>query len=119
MHMQVQGKEPPTKLTPQMIPPSCQNETQQKQQQAAPLVPNKNPLVPLSVTTAAAPINPGDYSAIKELVTLHGDFKQLGREKLQLKQELVEKQVAIQYKKSEIKVSAQLTPLKIHKSPTV
>ena len=115
MHMQVQGKEPPTKLTPQMIPPSCRNKMQQKQKQAVPLVPNKDPLVPLSVTAAAAPIKPGDYSAIKELVTLHGGVKQLGREKLQLKQELVEKKVAIQHKKSEIKVSTQLTLLKIHK----
>ena len=104
--MQVRGKEPPTKLTPQMIPPSCRNKMQQKQQQAAPLVPNTDPLVPLSAAAAATvPIKPGDYSAIKELDTLHGEVEQLGREKLQLKQELVEKQDAIQQKKSEIDVS--------------
>ena len=80
---------------------------QQKQQpqQAAPLVPTVDPLTPVPVTAAAALLKPGDYSAIKELDTLHGEVEQLGREKLQLKQELVEKQDAIQQKKSEIDVS--------------
>ena len=90
-----------------MMPPSCRNQIQQKQQQqqAAPFVPIVDPLVPIPVTAAAAPLKPGDYSAIKELDTLHGEVEQLGREKLQLKQELVEKQDAIQQKKSEIDVS--------------
>ena len=92
-----------------MMPPSCRNQIQQKQQQqqqAAPFVPIVDPLVPVPVTaTAAALLKPGDYSAIKELDTLHGEVEQLGREKLQLKQELVEKQDAIQQKKSEIDVS--------------
>ena len=104
--MQIQGREPPTKLTPQMIPPSCRNKMQQKQPQAAPLLASIDPLMPLSTTAAAAataPIKLGDYSAIKELYTLHGEVEQFGRE---LKKELVEKQDAMQQKKSEINVSA-------------
>lgn len=87
-----------------MMPPSCRN---QIQQQAVPLVPKVDPLVPVPVAaaTAAVLLKPGDYTAIKELDTLHGEVEQLGREKLQLKQELVEKQDAIQQKKSEIDVS--------------
>ena len=77
---------------------------QQQQQAAAPLVPTVNPLVPVPVGVAA-PLKPGNYLAIKELDTLHGEVEQLGREKLQLKQELVDKQDAIQQKKSEIDVS--------------
>lgn len=80
---------------------------QQQQQQTAPLVSSVNPLVPVPVT-AAGPLKPGDYSAIKELDTLHGEVEQLSKEKLQLKQELVEKQDAIQQKKSEIDVSIYL-----------
>lgn len=90
-----------------MIPPSCQNKMQQ-QQQTLPLVSQVSPPVPIPVTVAAAstgPLKPGDYSAIKELDTLHGEVEQLNRDKLQLKQELVEKQDAIQQKKSEIDVS--------------
>ena len=97
----MRGKDPPTKLTPQMIPPSCRN---QMQQQATPLASTVNPLVP-APATASGPVNPGDYSAIKELDTLHGEVDQLNKEKLQLKQELVEKQDAIQQKKTEIDVS--------------
>lgn len=100
----MRGKDPPTKLTPQMIPPSCRNQMPQ-QQQTTPIVSKVNPLVPAPVAAAAGPIKPGDYSAIKELDTLHGEVEQLGKEKLQLKQELVEKQDAIQQKKSEIDVS--------------
>ena len=100
----MRGKDPPTKLTPQMIPPSCRNQMPQ-QQQTTPVVSKVNPLVPAPVAAAAGPIKPGDYSAIKELDTLHGEVEQLGKEKLQLKQELVEKQDAIQQKKSEIDVS--------------
>ena len=77
---------------------------QQQQQQAAPFASNVNPLVPVPIT-AAAPLKPGNYTAIKELDTLHGEVEQLSREKLQLKQDLVEKQDAIQQKKSEIDVS--------------
>ena len=77
------------------------------QQQATPLVSTVNPLVPTPAAAAAAagPLKPGDYSAIKELDTLHGEVDQLNKEKLQLKQELVEKQDAIQQKKTEIDVS--------------
>lgn len=74
------------------------------QQQATPLASTVNPLVP-APATASGPVNPGDYSAIKELDTLHGEVDQLNKEKLQLKQELVEKQDAIQQKKTEIDVS--------------
>lgn len=74
------------------------------QQQTAPLASTVNPLVP-APATAAGPLKPGDYSAIKELDTLHGEVDQLNKEKLQLKQELVEKQDAIQQKKTEIDVS--------------
>lgn len=97
----MRGKDLPTKLTPQMIPPSCRN---QMQQQTTPLAPKVSPPV-TGAAIASGPVKPGDYSAIKELDTLHGEVEQLNREKLQLKQELVDKQDAIQQKKSEIDVS--------------
>lgn len=87
-----------------MVPPSCRNQVQQQQQQGAPLVAKVTPSVSAPVV-AAVPLKPGDYSAIKELDSLHGEVEQLSREKLQLKQELVEKQDAIQQKKTEIDVS--------------
>ena len=107
----MRGKDPPAKLTPQMVPPSCRNKVQQQQQQqqTAPLVAKVSPPILVPVTaTAAGPLKPGDYSAIKELDTLHGDVEQLNREKLQLKQELVDKQDAIQQKKTEIDVSISI-----------
>jgi len=75
-----------------MIPPSCRNQPTQTTE-------------PISVTSSTTSIQSGDYTAIKELDNLHGEVEQLNREKLQLKQELVDKQDAIQHKKKEIDVS--------------
>ena len=90
----MRGKDPPQKLTAQMIPPSCRNQPTQTTQ-----------LESIPMTSSTTSIQSGDYAAIKELDNLHGEVEQLNREKLQLKQELVDKQDAIQQKKTEIDVS--------------
>ena len=77
-----------------MIPPSCRNQPTQTAQSES-----------ISMTSSTPSILSGDYAAIKELDNLHGEVDQLNREKLQLKQELVDKQEAMQQKKSEIDVS--------------
>jgi len=77
-----------------MIPPSCRNQPTQTTQSE-----------PIPMTSSTASLQSGDYTAIKELDNLHGEVEQLNREKLQLKQELVDKQESIQQKKSEIDVS--------------